>query len=106
MSVSLEKNSFDFSIRIAELVRYLREDGKGFPLCERLLFCGVNAGLCIRGGRKREAAELLEEADYIIEMAVAAGYLTPRQDVHIRADCGNLMRVLKDGRSVIGEAAV
>ena len=96
MNLSLEKRGFDFSIRIAELVRYLREDGKGFPLCDRLLYCGVTAGQDIRNGRNREAAELVGEADYIIEMAVAAGYLTPRQDVHIRADCENLLEMLVD----------
>jgi len=96
MSLSIEKSGFNFSIRIAELVRYLREDGKGFPLCDRLLYCGVIAGHDIRSGRKREAAELVGEADYIIEMAAKAGYLKPRQDVHIRADCVSLLEMLSE----------
>ena len=96
MSKSLEDKGLDFSVRIGELVRYLRENGQGFPLCDRLLFCGVNTGLYIRRGKTKEAAELIGEADYIIEMAVVAGYLTQRQDVHIRSDCENLLKALNE----------
>ena len=99
MSVLLKEKGIDFSMRIGELVRYLRENAGGFPLCDRLLFCGVNAGRYIRGGKKSEAAELVEEADYIIEIAVVAGYLTSRQDVHIRADCENLLKMLNENQS-------
>ena len=89
------EKGFDFSIRIGELVRYLRENGGGFPLCDRLLFCGVNAGMNIRNGKIVKAAELVEEADYIVEMAVVAGYLTSHQDKHIRADCESLLKMLR-----------
>ena len=94
MTMALDTKSRDFSIRIGELVRYLRENGQGFPLCDRLLSCGVNAGLSIREGRTSEAAKLIEEADYIIEMAVVAGYLRTKQDVHIRADCKDLLEAI------------
>ena len=94
MSKSLKEKGLDFSMRIGELVRYLRENGQGFPLNDRLLYCGVNTGLFIRGGKRREAAELIKEIDYIIEMAVVAGYLTAKQDVHIRADCESLLKML------------
>ena len=99
--MNLKNKDIDFSMRIGELVRYLRENGQGFPLCDRLLFCGVNAGMRIRGGKTTEAAELIEEADYIIEMAVVAGYLTAHQDKHIRADCKNLLKMLngKNGQT-------
>jgi pentose-5-phosphate-3-epimerase len=99
MSVSIEKKGFDFSIRVAELVRYLREDGKSFPLCERLLFCGVNAGQFIRKGKNREATELVKEADYILELAVSAGYVTKVQSEHIRSNCENLLKIL-NGKQV------
>ena len=100
--MNLKNKDIDFSMRIGELVRYLRETGQGFPLCDRLLFCGVNAGMCIRSGKTSEAAEFIEEADYIIEMAVVAGYLTTHQDVHIRADCNNLLKMLNGGESQAG----
>jgi len=96
MNKSLKEKGIDFSMRIGELVRYLRENGQGFPLGDRLLICSVNAGMCIRRGKTREAAEFVEEADYIIEMAVLAGYLTPHQDKHIRADCESLLKALNE----------
>ena len=99
MSKSLKEKGFDFSMRVGELVRYLRENGQGFPLCDRLLVCGVNAGRYIRGGKECEAAEFVEEADYIIEMAVVAGYLTQQQSVHIRADCEGLLKTLSKKRN-------
>ena len=95
MSVSFEKKGIEFSVRIAELVKYLREDGKEFQLSDRLLSCGVTVGLLMRSGKYNEAAKLITEADYIIEMAIVAGYLTSKQGVHIRADCENLLKQIK-----------
>ena len=103
MNKEIEERSFDFSIRIAELVQFLRTDKLGFPLCDRLLSCGVLAGLACRElgtdekGRKKtvkEVTALVTEADYIIEMASVAGYLTMEQSVHIRADCKSLLELL------------
>ena len=94
MDRSLKEKGLDFSMRIGELVRYFRENSQGFPLSERLLTCGVKAGLYIRDGKTKEAAELVREVDYIIEMAVVAGYLTQHQDKYIRADCENLLKEL------------
>jgi len=92
--MNITDKGVDFAVRIAELVRYLRDDGKGFPLCERLLDCGVSAGLSCRAGKKNEAAERVRQVDYIVEMAVKAGYLTQTQSVHIRADCDSLLKLL------------
>lgn len=107
MKNEVQEKAFDFSIRIAELVSFLREDCKGFPLCERLLACGIETGLVCRTweeGRHwekkaKQAADLVIEADYIIEMAQVAGYLTRAQCIHIRAGCENLIRLLEDGRA-------
>lgn len=106
MNDELREKGFDFSIRIAELVQFLRTDQRRFPLCERLLDCGVQTGLACRawleggrqrGGKAKQAAALVVEADYIIEMAQVAGYLTQEQCVYIRADCNNLIRLLAEG---------
>lgn len=90
---------FDFSVRIAELVRYLRESGD-FPLGDQLLECGVGVGLACRrlnrddgsppGGEAERAIELLQESDYLLEMAVRAGYLAQRQSVYVREDARTL----------------
>ena len=94
MSAPLEKKVFDLSIRVAELVKYLREDDKNFPLCERMLSCGVSAGLALRGGKPQEAAKFVAETDYIIEMAIVAGYMKKQQGVHIREDCESILKAL------------
>lgn len=105
MKHELREKGLDFSIRIAELVSFLQEDRKGFPLCERLLVCGVETGLVCRISedgkhwekKAKQAAAFVMEADYIIEIAQVAGYLTSEQCVRIRADCGNLIRLLAEG---------
>lgn len=103
MKADIRERGFDFSIRIAELVQFLRTDQLGFPLSERLLSCGVGAGLACRAlaadGKKQaeyagQAAELVTEADYIIDMARIAGYLTAEQCVHIQEDCKKLLELL------------
>ena len=114
MKHEIREKGFDFSIRIAELVQFLREDRKGFPLCERLLVCAVETGLACqtlmevgknRGKKAKQTASFVKEADYIIEMARVAGYLTPEQCFHIRADCGNLLRMLAESGAGVASAA-
>ena len=107
MKNEIRKKAFDFSIRIAELVSFLREDRRGFPLCERLLVCGVETGLACRAPadskycakRAKQAAAFVMEADFIIEMAQVAGYLTQEQCIYIRADCSNLLKLLAAGET-------
>lgn len=95
----LEAASLDYSIRITELVRYLREAGKDFPLCDELLHCGVEAGVLLREPPDWERAlGLLGRADYILEMAAVAGYLTPRQTARIRSDGQHLMELIRTHR--------
>lgn len=85
--MELRKQMKDYAIRMAELVKFLREDGKGFPLSDELLACGVEAGMALEepGAKElKQAAQSLKKADYLLEMAVSAGYLTELQSVHIR----------------------
>ena len=96
MNASLEKQGIGFSVRVAELVKYLREDARCFPLSGELLTCAVDAGLAIRDDRRQVAATLVARTNFIIEMAVVAGYLTPQQSVHLRADCEGLLAALQD----------
>ena len=41
-------DAFDFAIRVAELVRYLREKPDRFPLAAEMLAAGVRAGMAAR----------------------------------------------------------
>ena len=99
----IESAGFDFSIRVSELVKYLKSSGKDFPLSERLLVCGINIGLACRrvGGNPDKdsvnaATELLAEADYIMEIAVVGGYLTKQQGVHVRMNAIEIIKMLKE----------
>lgn len=104
--MDVAQKGFDFSVRIAELVRFLREDGRDFPLEDQLLECGVGVGLACRalaedggrppGGGAERVLELLQESDYLLEMAVRAGYLTQRQSVHIREDARTLLEQISE----------
>lgn len=104
MKHTLERQGMDFSIHIAELVKFLREDKEGFPLTDRLLACGTRAGFGCREAQDGfakaktlgEAREQVREADYIIEMAARAGYLTERQSLPIREECAALLAALKE----------
>ena len=86
--MDIEDVVYDFSVRLVELVRYFKEDGGGFPLCDKLLDCGVRAGISARAGSHEEAADYVRQADYILEMAVKSGYLTERQGLPLQQmDC-------------------
>lgn len=98
--LSLRQQALQLSVQITEIVRSLRQKNTRFPLCERLLECGLQVGLvlgdydtdlpevrCENAGR---AAELAREADYIFEMAETAGYLDEAQCIYIRAECREL----------------
>ena len=102
----VRKKGFQYAIRTAELVRYLQEQEKKFPLSEKLLCSGFAAGknCCnmIGGKDLREfsyvAAECIKEVDFIIEMAVHAGYLTEMQSLPIREEGIALIELLQETR--------
>lgn len=99
-SHTIRNKGFQYSIRTAELVRYLQEQKKGFPLSEKLLSCGLEAGMhCRQGDGEKDlqelAAENIKEADFIIEMAVYAGYLTEKQSLPIREEGSALLELLQ-----------
>ncbi|WP_303202565.1 hypothetical protein [Raoultibacter timonensis] len=87
-------DAFDFAIRVAELVRYLREKPDRFPLAAEMLAAGVRAGMAARdledlaetaqASRAREAAAAVDEVRYYLEMAVRSGYLTELEASHVR----------------------
>lgn len=89
--MELSKQAYDYSVRIAELVRYLRESGKGFPLDDELLSCGVDIGMALKSVNgesvgtnvAEKAMASLQRAEYLIDMAVGSGYLTAKESEHI-----------------------
>lgn len=95
--MNITQSAFDYSIRIAELVRHLRSEDRNFPLCDTLLTCGVDAGFYLLEPSKTDKAIYsLNKADYIIQMAVTAGYLTEQQTVRIRGKGQELVQMIHE----------
>lgn len=92
--MGIQESAYDLSLRIAEIVRYLKEEGGEFPLGDKLLDCGVRAGISTREEKLKAAADYVQQADYILEMAVKSGYLSERQSLPIRSDCASLLTAL------------
>lgn len=100
-------DAFDFAIRVAELVRYLREKPERFPLAAEMLAAGVRAGMAARdledladapqASRAREAATAVDEVLYYLEMAVRSGYLTELEAARLRQMGADLREELVDG---------
>jgi len=104
---SIER-SFDFSIRLTELVKYLQGEDREFPLSQRLLICGVGIGVCLRAaetsdakGRaaKTEQALLYAiESGYLLELMVKTGYLGEQQSRPILEDCRQLKEFIANAK--------
>ena len=96
--MELAEKICNYSVRVAELVKFLLEDDNHFPLSEVLLSSGVEAGLAVQQNDSPDALkrgiEALNRVDYIIGMAVRAGYLTERQSSHIRKEGRDLLKEL------------
>jgi hypothetical protein len=93
--MDITERAYDYSVRAAEIVRYLNENGKDFPLSGKLLDCAVDIGLSAKKQDFVAAAGCVERADYIIEMAAKGGYLTERQAAPVREKGNRLILLLK-----------
>ena len=85
--MDIEDIVYNFSVRLVEIVRYFKEEGGGFPLCDMLLDCGVRAGISVRTGNCEAAMEYVWQA-------VKSGYLTERQGLPVRTECRTLLETL------------
>lgn len=104
MNQILEK-SFDFSIRAVELIKYLDNEKKSFPLYERFLVCATGIGISQRllqtAGKKSvedrsQAFSYVVEAEYLLEIMAKTGYLTEKQSQPIIDDCRSLKALISE----------
>jgi four helix bundle protein len=106
MTDALLTNSFDFSIRLIELARYLKKEGKEFPLLACLLECGNGIGVNLRlvaisGAKERtvqlgQALAFVTESEYILELMTKTRYLSEQQSIPLRAGCTHLKEGITD----------
>lgn len=92
----LLENSFDFSIRAIELIKYLDEEKKPFLLSERFLACATGIGVAIRIAQLADPKSYTEafsyavETEYLLDIMVKTGCLHKKQSEPITEDCRRL----------------
>lgn len=99
------EKSFDFSIRLIELAKYLRDENKEFPLTERLLICGIGIGVDLRiasgcmgkekTARMAQAVAYAAECEYLLELMVKTGYLAEQQSRFVLEECAEIIKLLE-----------
>lgn len=91
--------ALDFSVRVIELSRYLKDENRLFPMTARLLECAAGVYVCLRisgqmSKNSREhctqAFKLALEAECLLEMIVKTGFITQKQSEPILSDCRSL----------------
>ena len=101
----LRDKTFQFSIRIVRLYRYLIEEKKEFVLSKQVLRCGTNPGAMVREAINAEsgldfihklsvAQKEISETQYWLELLFETGYITAEQHNSIAADCKELLKIL------------
>ena len=86
--------SFDFGVRIVQLARWLKEEGKEFPLTERLLECGTGVGISLRAAKVLKDRECFvraiwqaEEVQFLLELMVKTNFVTQLQSEPLLTEC-------------------
>jgi four helix bundle protein len=97
--------SFDFSIRIVRLYKYLCEYKKEFVLSKQLLRSGTSVGALVRESEQAEsrsdfkhklsiAQKEINEAIYWLELLRATGYLEEPQFESIHKEAIEIIKIL------------
>ena len=91
--------SFDFGIRIVQLARWLKDEGKEFPLAGRLLESGTGVGISLRMAKALQeqsnyvqAVQQAEEVQYLLELMVNTGFITEVQSKPLLSDCKTIKK--------------
>lgn len=102
------ESSFDFSIRLVELVKYLRDENREFPLEKWLLIRGNGVWVNLRmaelsDGKERSGAEnqalaCAVEIGYMLKLMAKTGYLDEQQSMPLREDCDELVKLISDSK--------
>ena len=105
MEKAIQEKSFDFSVRIVNLCRYLREEQREFVLTKQLLRSGTSVGANVAEAQQAQSRQdfvhksniALKEAyetNYWLRLLHATGYLTNKEYESIITDCKELEKLL------------
>jgi len=101
----LKKKSFDFSLRIVRMYKFLREEKKEYILCKQLLRSGTSVGAMVREAEFAEsksdfvhkmsiAQKEINESIYWIELLYASEYLTAQQFENVNQDAIEIIKLI------------
>ena len=105
MDNAIETKSFQFSVRIVKLCRYLLDEKKEFILSKQLLRAGTSVGANIAEAQQAQSRKdfvsklciALKEAgetDYWLRLLRATDYLTESEYKSVITDCKELEKLL------------
>ncbi len=105
MSNPVKEKSFNFSIRIVKLYKYLTEEKSEYILSKQLLKSGTSIGANVSESQAAQsnsdfvskmhiAFKEALETKYWIELLVATDYLTKEQGFSMLKDCEELANLL------------
>ena len=105
MNPIVQNKSFDFSVRIVKLCKYLQSEHKDYILSKQLLRSGTSIGANISESQQAQSRPdfinklniALKEAcetDYWLRLLHKTDFLTDEQFLSIFSDCQELERLL------------
>ena len=105
MNPIVQNKSFDFSVRIVNLCKYLQSEHKDYILSKQLLRSGTSIGANISESQQAQSRSdfinklniALKEAcetDYWLRLLHKTDFLTDEQFLSIFSDCQELERLL------------
>ena len=97
--------SFAFAVRIVNLYNYLTTEKKEFVMSKQLLRSGTSIGANIREGVNGQtkpdfitklsiSLKEANETDYWIDLLAATNYLKEKEQISIKNDCIELIKLL------------
>ncbi|MBA3025716.1 MAG: four helix bundle protein [Sulfurimonas sp.] len=103
--------SFEFSVRIVKLYKYLCDEKKEYILSKQLLRCGTSIGANINeaqaGQSKNDfiskmsiASKEAREAKYWVDLLIATGYLSI-DDSHVKSLVNDIEEIVKLITSIV-----
>ena len=104
--------SFDFAVRIVQLVKWLEQEEKAFPQARRLLECGTGLGITLRTAKSLsdrdslvQAIRYAEEVQFLLELMVKTEFITELQSGPLRSECKAIKKELLEKRLPLYRAA-
>ena len=105
MRSNIEPKSFQFSVRIVKLCKYLQEEKKKYILSKQLLRAGTSIGANIAEAQQAQsradfisklsiALKEASETNYWLRLLAATNYLSQKGANSMLADCRELEKLL------------